>query len=266
MFIGATISVALPLSARTQSGSSSPIAPQVAAHKATRALVSHHLSARLMFANIAPDPSFSAPCTQAPHSTSCVASEVSTINDARVTERLAQIHLSAARFAALSPAEQVFVVTNLERIARGLDPVTAMTAQLNAAALTGARNSNDPSLAGWTLKGNKNVTEWAGNWAGGLNVLEADYYWMYDDGVGINVDCPSARSAGCWGHRDNVLIPSPTSSTCHGSPADLVMGAAVNQTSFHGSVGVAELLVASCGGLPTDTTVTWHALQHQIGL
>lgn len=41
---------------------------------------------------------------------------------------------------------------------------------------------------------------------GDPTALAADFSWMYDDGPGgSNVDCPKAGSAGCWGHRDNIL-------------------------------------------------------------
>jgi hypothetical protein len=31
---------------------------------------------------------------------------------------------------------------------------------------------------------------------------------MYDDGPNSpNIDCVTASSAGCWGHRENILVP-----------------------------------------------------------
>ncbi len=45
------------------------------------------------------------------------------------------------------------------------------------------------------------------NWAGGFaSTLEADFEWMYDDGLGSgNLDCTSSDQSGCWGHRHDIL-------------------------------------------------------------
>ena len=48
---------------------------------------------------------------------------------------------------------------------------------------------------------------WGSNFADGTeSALGSDDGWMYDDGYGgFNYDCPTAKRAGCWGHRDNIL-------------------------------------------------------------
>ncbi len=45
-------------------------------------------------------------------------------------------------------------------------------------------------------------------WEGGpTSTAEADYGWMYDDGyAGVNVDCTTPGEAGCWGHREVILM------------------------------------------------------------
>jgi len=54
-----------------------------------------------------------------------------------------------------------------------------------------------------------------GAWSGGYSVLAADYVWMYDDGwagsagATSNIACTSARAAGCWAHRDELLGSDP---------------------------------------------------------
>ena len=211
--------------------------------------------------NIAPSPDFLSSCTSASISASCLSSELAAINNARQAEGVVPITISLSGFTSLTPAEQVLALTDLERTARGLAPVAALTAELDNVAAAGSSASVDPSLAGWTLTGNKEVTAWASNWAGGLDVLGADYLWMYDDGVGYNVDCPNATSPGCWGHRDNVLFAAPTAASCaaNNGQATLLMGASVISNAYHGGSGIAEIVVRSCGGTPSDAGFTWRA-------
>ena len=219
-------------------------------------------SSRATLSNIAPEPNFVGSCV-ATSPTSCLGDEIAALDNARQLEGLSPLALNASAFSSLTSAEQIFAVINLERTARGLAPVSALTGQLNAVALSGAANSVDPQLQGWTLVGGKAVSGWASNWAGGLTVLGADYFWMYDDGVGFNVDCTTTNASGCWGHRDNVLLAGPTSSSCAyaGGRPELLMGAAELPAAYAGSAGIAEIMVTSCGGLPRDTTVTWAAVR-----
>ncbi len=230
----------------------------------TRSMIERSRSVHLV--NIAPQPSFVSDCSTSSISPQCVGSELAAIDNARISEGLAPIHVSPANFAALSGPEQLLAITNLERLARGLPPVVALTAGLDAVAARGAIRSADPTLNGWTTTGKRPVLGWASNWAGGFNVLEAYYIWMYYDGVGYNIDCTSAVSPGCWGHRDNVLVTGPTSRSCssNGGSPELLMGAAIKTTKYHGAPSIAEVLVQSCGGLPVDTTATWSAVHHAL--
>jgi hypothetical protein len=188
----------------------------------------------------------------------CVGQELAAINNARGVEHVAPIISVPSALAALSPAEQLFVLTNLERIGRGLAPVAAMTDELNRVAAEGAAQGADPELDGWALADGKVATMWASNWAGDMDPIGSDYLWMYDDGVGFNVDCPNASAIGCWGHRNNVLVALPSPSTCgpnQGSP-ELIMGAAVLPDGYHGTPSVAEITVGTCGS-PTGLSFTW---------
>lgn len=117
----------------------------------------------------------------------------------------AREHLAAWRlprnFARLPLSEQVFVLTNLERVTRGLWPLWGMTTGLDAMAAAGARAHTDPVDRAAS-------TTWASNWFSGTDPVQAMFGWMYQDGPGAwgeNVDCPKAGAAGCWGHRRNIL-------------------------------------------------------------
>lgn len=236
--------------------------PSDGRHPSAKAHSTAHLKSHTFLSNIAPMPSFAPSCTTTQNSVQCIQNEIDAIDNAHREEQLPPINVQAKAFARLTIDEQILTITNLERTARGLTPIAALTQQLNTAAAHGARISQDPVFKGWTLAGGRPVTTWASNWAGGVSVLEADYLWMYDDGTGFNVDCPTTTAAGCWGHRANILLPNATAQSCPGSSSLLLMGAAESTLGFHGATSVAELFAESCGTLPSNTTVTWVTVQH----
>jgi hypothetical protein len=104
-------------------------------------------------------------------------------------------------FTSLPPIEQVFVLTNLDRIHYGLRPITGLAAVINRDAAAGVRNQTDPQPSSrvWNA--------YTSNWAGGYpNILLAYGGWMYDDGLGSgNLDCTANNTSGCWGHRHDIL-------------------------------------------------------------
>ncbi|MGO9853792.1 MAG: hypothetical protein ACLPYY_01945 [Acidimicrobiales bacterium] len=124
-----------------------------------------------------------------------------------VLESLAPVSFNRSTFDGLTVPEQMFVIADVERVDRGLPPMTGLTAQLDKGAQTGAVRGTDPGLTAATLVGGARIVAVGANWAGGTtNPLGSDYYWMYDDGYhSANGDCPTPGSPGCWGHRDNIL-------------------------------------------------------------
>lgn len=217
--------------------------------------------------NIAPQPNFVSDCPPQTVTVACVNEALAAINNARSAEQLAPMTLRVAAFLALTASQQLFVITNLERVARGLMPATAMTTQLDAAAAAGARANADPVLKGWNLTGNRPAVEWSSNWAGDLNGFGADYYWLYADGVGVNIDCKVAGATGCWEHRENVLMSSPTPALCGGAGAPTqLMGVSYQATGYQNTPSIAELYVGSCGALPTDIVFTWTQAEQLLGI
>ena len=147
---------------------------------------------------------------------------LSAIDTARASEGVGPLALDEGALDALPVAEQLFIVINQERIARGLAPVEYMTAQLDPRPPPGRTRDNDPSFPA-ALSGGSTLSGGGAIWAGGAaSVLEADYYWMYADGWGgsaqatSNGACTSSTGAGCWGHRDVILTAFPT---CAGAVA-----------------------------------------------
>lgn len=158
--------------------------------------------------SIPPDPPYYTQCAArgaiTPASGACVADELQATDAARAKEGLGPVHLPS-NFSVLTPGEQIFVITDIERSDRGLQPYPGLVAPLDAEASVAARAETDPSLPGFRVSGAL-VPSWASNWAEGLNVLDANYNWMYNDGLGSgNVSCRPGQTDACWGHRDNIL-------------------------------------------------------------
>src|SRR4051812_37116998 len=131
--------------------------------------------------NAAPSPPHWALCLQQGRNTqACTDTIVRAIDQARSLEGVGPMTLPAG-FASLTTEQQTFVVSNLERVDRGLPPVAGMVDSLNQLAGGAAAADADPMLPGWTV-GPFQVNGWSSIWAGDLNALAADYDWMYSDG------------------------------------------------------------------------------------
>ena len=180
------------------------------------------------------------------------------IDGARSQEGVGDMDLSEAAFDALPLDQQVFTVVNDERVDRGLPPIDYITSQLDGYAQGGANGGTDPGFP-TALTGGSPITYGGSIWAGGLtSVLEADYYWMYDDGYSgsstSNSACSLSSPSGCWGHRDIILHEY---ANCPSGPPILSMGAAFASDSSGGSI--AAIFVSSCSP-PTDITDSWSQL------
>jgi len=141
-------------------------------------------------------------------------------------------------FNSLTGDEQLLVVVDLERVARGLPPFAGLVASLDSVAQTGtqvrgdaAGTFEDPSFPTGFVAGPETTFAYRCHSSGAdsyscdgsgqpgaaiaagnqISALDADYGWMYDDGPGgSNYDCTSPTARGCWGHRDNILGSYPT--------------------------------------------------------
>jgi hypothetical protein len=151
-----------------------------------------------------PNPCFVGGVPRYVNTPSCTDLVLRAINHARASEHVKKMVLPR-NWLRLAPAQQLFVVIDLERVDRALPPYLGLNAALNASAVVAARGHGDPvAVPGFA------ATAWASVWAQQFSPLEADYIWMYDDGWGgtsatSNIDCTSALSTKCWGHR-NVLL------------------------------------------------------------
>jgi hypothetical protein len=204
--------------------------------------------------NILPDPDFLGTCSSShfDDSSTCVTTTLEALNHAGAEQALAPIVLPT-NWTRLTPAEQLFVATNLERTARGLAPVTAMAASLDSVAADAAAAGTDPQF---TAGGS--FTAVGANWIQGYsNPLEVLYEWLYDDGLGSsNVDCSRQDLSACWGHRANVLLNLNCPSCA--------LGAAYAPTDRGGRpLSFAELLVESSA--PAAVVFSWDQERPYLG-
>jgi hypothetical protein len=139
-------------------------------------------------------------CSVDPSEAACIDSALADINAAHAAEGVKAMVLPSD-FATMSVPVQLLNLANLERVDRGLTPILGLSAALDRDAQTAAAQNEDPMPT--NFYGNVATANWAGGFA---STLEADYEWMYDDGLGSgNLDCTSSDRSGCWGHRHDIL-------------------------------------------------------------
>jgi hypothetical protein len=145
-----------------------------------------------------------ASCDKAPNGAACINAGVYYLDKARAKLGLPPYALPAD-FPSLTAAQQMFILTNLDRVEYGLPPMTGLTADLNSDAYkTGIKTGDDPfPSASEQLE----LQGWTSNWAGSYDNAPMAYEgWMYDDGLGSpNLDCSKAHRSGCWDHRHDIL-------------------------------------------------------------
>ena len=176
----------------------------------------------------------------------------------RINAALAREHARAIRlptnWARLTIDEQLFVMADLERVARGLPPYVGLSPVLNRYAQAGAVAGRDPTAP------RSGIDAAASNWAGGVvSAADADFGWVYLDGWGgspastSNLDCTSPHAQGCWGHRDNVL-GRYTGLEC----TDCVMGAGAAFSKGNGDTSLTELFVEPRRSGEYPLSFTWN--------
>jgi hypothetical protein len=168
-------------------------------------------------------------------SDACLAGAFSDINAARAKEGVGELKLPS-NFRELTTAQQLFVLANIDRVDRGLPPISGLSSALNAIAQPAADAGDDPNTNGFPQAGS--------NWASTKSPLWSAFLWMYDDGPGgPNIACDLPDDPGCWGHRHIIL-------GTYNTPA--LMGAAV------GAKGNTELFVGGDVAHSGDV-LTWAA-------
>jgi len=183
-------------------------------------------------------------CATVPTAEPCIDAGVWYLDRARAKVGLPPYKLPAD-FPSLAPAQQIFILTNLDRIAYHLTPFPGLTSALNRDAfMSGVWVADDPHPSDTTGIN----TYWPG-WAGAFyNAPMAYEGWVWDDGLGSNNPrCTPTDHSRCWGHRHSVLWKY--------GPV-LAMGAAAGRDSRH-QRGYAYLFVGGNAGYAPAYTYTW---------
>jgi hypothetical protein len=194
--------------------------------------------------------------------TACTQYLVGIIDNAREQEHVGPMVLPTNWYS-LTPAEQLFVLADLERTARGLPPYLGINATLSASAQQAALRQSDPSTApNFPIGLDAEHTPGMGSlWGTGFSPIESDYEWMYSDGwsgsqaTTFNILCTSANAPACWGHRDELLGFDGTYDPGVGlSCKDCEMGVGFAEVDGHGSF--TELFELPASSAP-PMTFTW---------
>jgi hypothetical protein len=146
------------------------------------------------------------------NSTGCTQYLVGIVNVARKSENLAPLVLPTNWYT-LTPPQQLFVLADLERTARGLPPYLGINSVLSGAAQQAATRQIDPLVAATFPIGldAQSAPGMGSVWGTGFSAIEVNYEWMYSDGWGgtpattFNIACTSSVAPGCWGHRNELL-------------------------------------------------------------
>ena len=216
-------------------------------------------------ADVSPSPNFLSRCSAGTLDLSsvCLAAVISATTNARAGEGIRALSFNAASFKKLTIAEQLFILVDLERTARGIAPFVVLSSQLNEIALKAARTQVDPKKgANSVLFGTGPIVAWGSNWAGStLSAAATNYYWMYEDGRGpSNADCTPTTLKDCWGHRDNILaaFSAAAAAACSGGPVVLALGAAEAQgNGAIPSPSFTEVMSSACGTSSSSAVMTW---------
>jgi hypothetical protein len=221
-------------------------------------LATSGLAGRITPVAAAPDPPMNLPlgelplaCRQAPVSAVCENAVIYYLDKARGAIGLGAYSLPA-NFASLPADQQIFILSNLDRVAEGLPPVLGLNIVLDSSAAEGVARDSDPSPPS-ELAPPGSIWSSTSNWAGNFpNALEAYYEWMYDDGYeSTNLTCTAPTDEGCWGHRQNVLASFPGE-----TGGSLSMGAAAG-VDPRGKRGFAMIMRYTKIAEPPSYYYTW---------
>lgn len=195
----------------------------------------------------------------------CLESSLAMLNAGRRSEQLGPLMLPD-NWEQLTVPEQLFMLSELERTARGLPADSGLAADWNAAAQSGADSGHDPTSAGSGAHGFQAV------WAGGEpNPIVVVSDWVYADGVfpdgsSENLDCSAHHGAGCWSHRD-VLLHDSAAAACGSHCA---VGAGFSAGGFaaggarFGHQSFAEVFGLNDANNPDPLVFTWAAERRQL--
>jgi hypothetical protein len=149
----------------------------------------------------------------------CLQESEASLNAGRMNEALGPLELPS-NWSELSVPDQLLVMTDLERTARGLAPFSGIAADFDSDAQSGANAARDPEKGDerWSPEYASSTTDdqrWDYDGTsiedpGEPNAIMATVFWVYEDGIlpdgmSQDADCTQSNQTDCWGHRDSVL-------------------------------------------------------------
>jgi hypothetical protein len=188
----------------------------------------------------------------------CTGAILQAINAAHATEHIRPMVLPS-NWAALSPAEHVFVAIDLERVGRGLPPYVGLNTTLTAAA-SAAASAHHPAALPRAFPDTNAATS---IWAGDYSALSLVYSLMYVNGWGgslwvtTNGACATPHAAGCWAMRRGLLggvSGYPQGVGIHCTTCEMGVGYAIAPTLKMGSYAI---LIERPTRTPPAMTFTW---------
>ena len=212
------------------------------------------------YVNISPAPGYSGPCgSVAQPDPSCPAG-LATIDGDRAVEGVVPMSLPN-NYSSLTPQEQLFVLTDLERVDRGIAPIEGLAAGLDGLAQAGANGHTNPAFPPYG-------TSFGSSYSSQSSLIETDTLWMYDDGYGgPNGGCTAVGNPACWLHRQIMLgqYPSPVLMGVGTGPSttELLVGGDTADTPYftwsdvvpHLPVGVSAPVISALPGTTQSSSV-----------
>ncbi len=216
-------------------------------------------------ASIDPVPDFmvgGGPCTDMGFANpSCATYIVSAINHAHAIEKIRPMSLPS-NWAALSVAQQMMVLIDLERVDRGYPPYLGLNPTLTADAQRSARTLTYSEAVGFPVAriAGPDVAYYEVVEMSPANPAAADYNLMYTSAWRASTShmpgCTNQMSAACWGGRDGALGYSAPERTDVGlgcTTCEVGIGVRVLSTRYAAYV----LLIARPAKSPPRMTFTW---------
>jgi hypothetical protein len=212
------------------------------------------------YVNISPAAGYSGPCgSVAQPNPSCPPGLV-TLDGDRAVEGVGPMILPD-NYSSLTPQEQLFVLTDLERVDRGIPPIEGLAAGLDGLAQAGANGHTNPTFPPYG-------TNFASSYSSEGSLIVSDILWMYDDGYGgANEACTALGAPGCWLHRQIMLdqYPSPVLMGVGSGPSttELIVGGDTADTPYftwsdvvpYLPVGVSAPVISALPGTTRSSSV-----------
>jgi hypothetical protein len=216
----------------------------------------------------------------------CLRESEAFLNAGRMNEALGPLVLPS-NWSELSVPDQLLVMTDLERTARGQAPFSGIAADLDSNAQSGANAGEDPSWGDewWNPEyvQSANIPADGGPTPANVsypgsgiadygepNAIMATFAWVYADGIfpdgrSGDADCTYSNQTDCWEHRDEILeddadvtaADGQTNVDSYACELSCPIGAAYAPTGSQGAFPAYTELVPNVGNSNDPLVFSW---------